>query len=494
MKRNLLLCAALTGMLSCGEQNKTGEGTEMPTSMGSSNSILPVDSQVVFCLSMISNLPASAYVNYGKHDSDSCSNYIISYTVPIMDSTLLYATDNTGGQDLKLSDWKRVWGPAVTIRRSDMIKGNPYVASASYTIFQQQGTDNYVVGIEATNEYSYYDWRTLDFNVATTNKWTEICPDAGETSGVLSHGTYLGLNTLINLNSVLDEQKSGVAFLDNIIADAKNNNKQVNIVVTGHSLGGALSPVFALYMQDHVETANATANANVYCMSTAGATPGDDAFAAYYNSKLLKNSVRVWNFLDVVPRGWDRDLMTAIKDGQGGGGLYSASGSSVAFDSIYICKCAKDTHMRNTIPFTPIETPDAIKVAVNLAMIAANRAGVTYQYICDRGTSFMGAGSNGTIYVNIDESKQKWMSKLLSILDGKSVDFLSQLGAQHVSAYILHYNMKQIHEYMHEMVTRSEHSVVNHACDNKELIIPELTEEEKKIFALKLMHVGAWGW
>lgn len=454
MRKLYFSVLALLLLSACGPNNdKDKDGGKKPPS---STVVLPVDTNVVFTLSMLANLPAATYY----WDQATAPQYIYNFAAPMIDSTLHHTFDTTGGTP-NVTGWTRVWGPVSTVTNSVMIEAASlkagdsvtvaYVSTVSMTIFQNG--NNFVVGIQATNPYCNYAWDSLDFNVKDTMPWSKFYP--GQNWGALSRGTYLGLNTLIGLQ--YNNGQTPVQFLDSAVAKAGSN---VNVIVTGHSLGGALSPAFALYYKSHI--ANAT-NPTVWCFSTAGATPGNNTFATNYNNALGNNTIKAWNFYDVVPRAWVPSLLTAVKSTKEGkfpfihykGGLYDAAGSSVFFDSTYSCGGAQKAEPAK---FKPTATPGMIDTLIDGA-INKSQAN-NYTHICNGGQSFNGPG-NGNLYVDIvpydPTNPFIWVLGI-----GKSeYEFISQLGNEHVAAYTLHYRIKPIHEYMKQMVEQSPYSVAN---------------------------------
>ncbi|NJL82710.1 MAG: hypothetical protein HC890_06650 [Chloroflexaceae bacterium] len=91
------------------------------------------------------------------------------------------------------------------------------------------------------------------------------------------------------------------------------------VTVTGYSLGGALSPSYALYLYDtqgdrgkHGRGWDARCNVTLNCLPVAGATPGDKVFSDYYYERLGGRTNRYWNKKDVVPHAWEIDMLYQI--------------------------------------------------------------------------------------------------------------------------------------------------------------------------------------
>jgi len=99
------------------------------------------------------------------------------------------------------------------------------------------------------------------------------------------------------------------AFLAAAIADAE---EPVEIFVTGHSKGGALSSTLALWLADTQGSDGVSDDdrwdpdrkATVHAYSFAGPTAGNSAFAAHSDAVIGPRCHRVVNRLDIVPHAW----------------------------------------------------------------------------------------------------------------------------------------------------------------------------------------------
>lgn len=450
MKRiSLILLAVLSGLVYSCSSNNSGE-TKGP--LTDSVSIVKLDTQVVFSLSMVSNLPASLCWDTTGIDSVAAADSIITSITPLMDATLKNAATNGVP---KLANWTRVWGPGVIAGHGDLAN-IPWVSLSSMTIFKDN-SNNYVVGIEATNPNCPYDWDSLDFNVFKTEPWNY------DSKANLSRGSWLGLNKyLLNLMDI-NQGTTAVQFLNNVIK-TNANSSHTNIIVTGHSLGGALSPVFALYMQHQVDSIDTSSK--VFCMSTAGPTPGNALFAADYNKTPLANrTIRLWNYFDVVPRAWVPSLLypiaNDIKKNATYHGLYAASHNSILFDSAYSCNNSLYPPMQ-PFAFTGEKTPGPITDLVGT--IATDMLTYTYTHI-NGGTCFVGVGPDSSYLDGVPDTSSVLAQAFSVALPGCDT-FMGQVGNQHVGAYTLYFNIKPLHEFMRAGVQQNPHSAVNWQCNN----------------------------
>lgn len=268
--------------------------------------------QIYFCLNALSNISA----HYNKQsDIQNLTSSAVSKV--LADPTI---------QGL-IGSWKPVWGPIV----------NTVLGNASNTMFVAQNTTTgeYVVAIAGTDPSSFFDWIIEDADVKVIVPWNIL----------KAPGANISLATSTGLTLLRGMQYSGQHVLDFL-----NSQKATNITVTGHSLGGALSPVMALFLSD-----NMAKGTNISCRPTAGATPGDAAFANYWDKSEVgsnANTVRVWNAFDVVPHAYENDMLLQIPD------LYTPTITCPADLVVTVKNIAQDTAgknytqlLRNTLGF-----------------------------------------------------------------------------------------------------------------------------------------------
>lgn len=216
-------------------------------------------------------------------------------------------------------DWRVVWGPSVyateyTPPTPDADSDTQYVASNSMYVAYSPSQSTYVVAVAGTNPISQYDWKDEDEDVSPLYraKWPPQLPfvrkeNITEDVAVISAATALGLSNL--LTQLTDPAHGGT--LDNFLASVKNTNN-ATLIFCGHSLGGALAPTLALYLQSKLSSWK-----HVYVLPAAGPTPGNKKFADLFNAAYKKTSVTgvttpygYWNLnfansVDVVPRAWN---------------------------------------------------------------------------------------------------------------------------------------------------------------------------------------------
>lgn len=242
----------------------------------------------------------------------------------------LLPTLNAQGALNYAGSWSLEWGPGV-------YEINPCAQRADNTAFvvYNSALNTYLVAIAGTDPNSFLDWALEDFQVGKKNMFNWPTDAAGldalmdptkkparadvvTTNEQISYGTAFGVHALlcklVLTSNVSNEDATLGAYLKKIPAGA-------NVVFTGHSLGGALSPTLARWTKEQLGDNN-----TVYAMPIAGPTPGNDTYqkkwdamfqpetllvgkeALLYNTnnQITDLNKNVCNNFDVVPHGWDR--------------------------------------------------------------------------------------------------------------------------------------------------------------------------------------------
>lgn len=247
--------------------------------------------QQMFALSSLSNM-SGAFKGTGSKIAAKMKPELLE----------IFADATIQGQ---IGEWELVWGPVVDVSPLPII-GDFLAINTMYIARSSGATPQYVVAIAGTNEVSKFDWLIEDFWVDKTVTWPYL-PSGSETNPQISDGTNFGLNKLLGM------QDNGQSARDYLQANATETSG-TSVMVTGHSLGGALSPSYALYLHDTAADWNADGNATIFCQPTAGPTPGDENFATYYDDALGSKTNRVWNKFDMVPHAWEKDMLEEVPD------------------------------------------------------------------------------------------------------------------------------------------------------------------------------------
>jgi hypothetical protein len=200
--------------------------------------------------------------------------------------------------------WNLAWGPAVFQVIPGVIPAN------TMFVAEHDGTGELFISIAGTNPFSAYAWFLEDFDVSETRAWGYGNPPDGV---AVSKGTMKGLLALqgmVPLSGIPGENMSLESFLARRLADAGN---PVEITVSGHSLGGALSPTLALWLLDTQSHWDPHSRATIRVYAYAGPTPGNDRFAAYIDGRFGDRLHRIANPMDVVTHAWNVGDLAELK-------------------------------------------------------------------------------------------------------------------------------------------------------------------------------------
>ncbi len=199
----------------------------------------------------------------------------------------------------QIGTWELVWGPAVyELPTSNRPDNTMFVASSAGQL---------VVAVAGTNPYALLDWIVEDFLVRTQIPWLTGSPLSLDRK--ISLGTFIGLSVLQTMKPGAGQPGAGVLLKDFL---STRTGSPVSISVSGHSLGGALSPALALWLHDLREEWDPHGNATLSSLPSAGPTAGNEAFAAYLDSKIGAQVSRLYNPLDVVPHAWMLSTLAEI--------------------------------------------------------------------------------------------------------------------------------------------------------------------------------------
>ncbi len=189
-------------------------------------------------------------------------------------------------------EWAVTWGPEESLDGSNLA----YVAQS------QVGTNEVALVIRGTNPLDPFSWWE-DFDAAKLVDWPYIMPGYTAKDAQVSKGLKEGLDIMAKFTS------NGLSLEDYFVQLHSVNA----LYVTGHSLGGGLTPLVASWLQYVIYLSSYPVNSgNIRPYSFAGQTPGNAAFAEYINRSLSHGrSWRYYNGLDIVPLGYDH-LLEAI--------------------------------------------------------------------------------------------------------------------------------------------------------------------------------------
>lgn len=202
-----------------------------------------------------------------------------------------------------IGEWELVWGPVVNQEPNSKVADN-----AMYVAQNRSNSNDIVVAISGTNPISKYGWVYEDFRINPMQEWPfmKIDPQAK-----ISNGTMLGLNVLMQMVDVKNKQ----TITDFLKERVNSNTSNLLVTITGHSLGGALSPALALALKNLQGNKNSwdpETTANIAVLPSAGPTSGNKDWANYFDTQLGNSTTRIWNKIDIVPHAWELDMLNEI--------------------------------------------------------------------------------------------------------------------------------------------------------------------------------------
>lgn len=300
-----------------------------------------------------------------------------------------------------IGNWNLVWGTQVFQAPHSNVADN-----AMFIAQNADDTSQFVVSISGTNPISAYGWIVEDAMLIPTVPWP-YTPGSSEPTGNIAKGTSIGLDVL--LNQLTDNGLSLSKFLREQVS---NSSKPLSITVTGHSLGGALSPAVALALKDTQGISSnwdPSSTSAIAVQPSAGPTPGNKVWRDYYDSRLSTTTQRLWNLIDIVPHGWQLSMLEQIP-------------------SLYV----------PTIPESGL-----IKKLVKLAELNSKLAG-DMQQICPSAQALP-----GKIDTSIDITVRELISLLETLLANKIIDKLdltaeeAKLMKMLIDTWIKHLNRQE---------------------------------------------------
>jgi hypothetical protein len=198
------------------------------------------------------------------------------------------------GLQSHIGAWSVVWGPAIW-------SAIPWTTSDTILfVAQQASTNHYIIAVAGMNPGSWFHLPVDDRWVTPTMPWGFGDAPRG---AAISACTWQGLVLLLNTAASAGTPHANVKLVD--FLKAESGKGPLRLSVSGHSLGGALAPILALFLQNTKDTWDQSGASTLRAMSVAGPTLGNDIFAAYLSETVT--TVGIHNARDAIPTPGQRE-------------------------------------------------------------------------------------------------------------------------------------------------------------------------------------------
>lgn len=212
-----------------------------------------------------------------------------------------------------IGEWEVVWGPAVL----QLYHGEGPAENAMFVARSRGAPSRYVVSISGTNPFSIMDWFVEASVFSHQVPWPTVT--SFPRSPKIAVGVGIGLVAIQNLKPSERLPGAGTTLLEFLTGLVKGpGSDPIDILLTGHSLGGTLSSTAALWLRDSQGTPSGwdpAARATIRAMPVAGLTAGNKAFSDYSDTRIARADMRRFaNRLDVIPHAWNTTTMVGVKE------------------------------------------------------------------------------------------------------------------------------------------------------------------------------------
>jgi hypothetical protein len=204
--------------------------------------------------------------------------------------------------------WKTVWGPGVSFGRIHLISNQ----NVMFVARDQRNPAHLAVVVRGTNPLDLSNIMFEVDDVLDQKAWPSGNPPSGLKPKV-AHGVQTGLDILLDMRPVAGVPGIGLTLVDFLKQEAARSDAPLDVVTTGHSLGGSLCAALALRLADIRRDWDPTGKASVSTVPVAGCTPGNSDFAKYFDSSMSGRCTRIHNSLDIVPLMYNFDDMAKIE-------------------------------------------------------------------------------------------------------------------------------------------------------------------------------------
>ena len=209
----------------------------------------------------------------------------VSENAPPNIKAALIAQLATTGYSTK-GEWQLAWGPALSPDESNLMYVVQNTVEQNCYALVVRGTD---ICFLSNLEEDLEVWKMVEYPYSNP-------PNSAVT---VATGTLQGAQDLL-----------GIAAPDTLFSFFSGlAGSEIDLFITGHSLGGALATLFSSWAFDTNSQWNNKFNIKIYTF--AAPSIGNAAYASYFQQQLQKagsDCYRVWNTSDAIPHFWDNYL------------------------------------------------------------------------------------------------------------------------------------------------------------------------------------------
>jgi len=207
-----------------------------------------------------------------------------------------------------LPDEEVVWGPALHQPWPDFPGDATQLSDALAFMCRNRSSGDLTVVFRGTNPLSAAEWLFQDFMVQGADSWKRVCPGPAPEAALVSRGTASALGLRLALRPAAGLPGADRNFGEALLWAAEESAAlDTALRFTGHSLGGLLAQVAALYLLDSLSPADLLKPASrpaFEVLGFAAPTAGNAAFASWLDSRVPRNT-RYANDLDAVTHAWE---------------------------------------------------------------------------------------------------------------------------------------------------------------------------------------------
>lgn len=201
---------------------------------------------------------------------------------------------------------KIVWGP-VAYRKKGLLLTDSLMYAVQDTAGEKEGEERYTLVIRGTNPGSVTSWIFQDLSVHGLVPWTRRSPKSVHRNAWISQAT----DNALEIHETIEYRgKTALQWLLSILETA--SGKTVELKITGHSLGGLMSTVFALYLRDELAAAGLSKRVKLSVCAFAGPTAGNKGFSDALLKEFGSDLSLFDNPLDLAPLAWEERNLASV--------------------------------------------------------------------------------------------------------------------------------------------------------------------------------------